>query len=191
MWVTITSLEEAHLAAEGGADAIIAQGAEAGGHRGGFEDDDHAPLPLAELLSAVAGLGPAVIAAGGIMDASDVARARAAGADAIQAGTAFLLAPEAGTSEVHRAAIAAPGVTVLTRAFSGRRARGIANEWTAGIGHDAPHAYPEVHHLTTPLRARGRSARDRDLVNLWAGTEHERARPAPAAEIVAELARGL
>lgn len=192
VWVTVTSRAEARQAAESGADAIIAQGAEAGGHRGGFDDPPSvAPVPLAELLPQVTGLGPAVVAAGGIMNGADAQRARQLGADAVQAGTALLLTPEAGTSAVHREAIASAGETVLTRAFSGRLARGIANAWTAEIADGVPVAYPEIQHLTAPLRAAGRQAGDRDLVNLWAGTEHARARALPAAEVVAELARGL
>ncbi|MBO9533792.1 MAG: nitronate monooxygenase [Solirubrobacteraceae bacterium] len=191
VWVTITSREEAEHAAEGGADAIIAQGAEAGGHRGGFEDSDEPPLPLDELLADVVPIGTPVIAAGGIMDAGDARRVFRLGATAVQAGTAFLLTPQAGTAAVHRTAIAAPGDTVLTRAFSGRRARGIVNAWTTRIGAEAPRAYPEVHHLTASLRASGRREGNADLVNLWAGTEHVRALPVPAAKVVAELARGL
>lgn len=190
VWVTVTTLAEAEQAAEGGADGLVVQGAEAGGHRGGFADDAP-PLPLIELLPKVARLGPLIVAAGGIMDGPDAARARALGADAVQVGTALLLTPEAGTPEVHRRAVAGDAPTVLTRAFTGRLARGIANAWTAGPGLDAPPAYPERHHLTQPLRMHGRAQADPDLVNLWAGTGHARARAVPAATIVAELAAGL
>lgn len=190
VWVTVTTVAEAHQAADGGADALVVQGAEAGGHRGGFVDDA-APLPLVELLPKVRRLGPLIVAAGGIMDGPDAARARALGADAVQVGTALLLTPEAGTPEVHRAAVRGEGSTVLTRAFSGRLARGIANAWTAGPGEGAPSAYPEVHHLTQPLRGHGRTSGDADLVNLWAGTGHGRARDVPAATVVADLATGL
>jgi nitronate monooxygenase len=190
VWVTVTTLAEAEQAAEGGADGLVVQGAEAGGHRGGFADDA-SPLPLIELLPKVARLGPLIVAAGGIMDGPDAARARALGADAVQVGTALLLTPEAGTPEVHRRAVAGDAPTVLTRAFTGRLARGIANAWTAGPGIDAPPAYPELHHLTQPLRMYGRAQADPDLVNLWAGTGHARARAVPAATIVAELAAGL
>lgn len=186
VWITVTDRREAELAVAAGADAVIAQGAEAGGHRGAFTDHDEPPLPLAALLTQLAGLGTPVIAAGGIMDRADARRARASGAEAVQCGTAFLRCPEAGASAVHRAALGT-GETVLTRAFSGRRARGIANAWTDELSGAAPAAYPELHHLTAPLRAHGRAAGDHHLVNLWAGTGHARARAAPAAEIVAEL----
>ncbi len=190
VWVTVTTPQEAQQAAEGGADGLVVQGAEAGGHRGGLADDAP-PLPLVELLPKVARLGPLIVAAGGIMDGPDAARARALGADAVQIGTALLLTPEAGTPEVHRSAVKGDGSTVLTRAFSGRLARGIANAWTAGPGLSAPAAYPEVHHLTSPLRTHGRATGEPDLVNLWAGTGHARARAVPAAQVVADVSSGL
>ncbi len=104
----------------------------------------------------------------------------------MQAGTAFLLAPEAATSAPHRAAIAAGGETAMTRAFTGRRARGIVNEFMRAHP-DAPSAYPQVHHLTAPLRAAARAAGDAQRINLWAGTELDRTQARPAAEIVAAL----
>ncbi|MGD9696600.1 MAG: nitronate monooxygenase [Thermoleophilia bacterium] len=193
VWVTVTDAREAALAAAAGADALVAQGAEAGGHRGSFEDRDDPPQPLDELLPAVraAGGGAPVVAAGGLMDGGAIAAALGAGAAAAQLGTAFLLCPEAGTSPVHRAAVAGSAPTTITRAFTGRRARGVVNAWTEGIGRDAPSAYPEIHHLTAPLRAHGRARGEADLVSLWAGVGHARARPIPAAELVAELAREI
>jgi nitronate monooxygenase len=98
-----------------------------------------------------------------------------------------MLCPEAATSPAHRAALAAPAATGLTRAFSGRLARGIVNRLQAEHSGAAPTAYPEVHHLTAPLRAHGRSTGDPDLINLWAGQAHHLALEAPAAEIVARL----
>lgn len=187
VWITITTLHEATVAVGVGADALIAQGAEAGGHRGGFRDDDHAPASLPELLTAVLPQPIPVIAAGGIMDGAGTQRALAAGAAAVQCGTAYLRSPEAGTSEVHRQALGTRE-TVLTRAFSGRRARGIANGWIDAVGPAAPRAYPEIHHLTAPLRAHGRSSGDPDLVNLWAGTGHAAVEARPAAEITRLLA---
>jgi nitronate monooxygenase len=90
---------------------------------------------------------------------------------------------------VHRDAIASSRPSVLTRAFSGRLARGLANRWHDEHGAHAPHAYPEVHHLTAPLRAHGRQAGDPDLVNLWAGQAHQLARGEPAEQITRDLAR--
>jgi nitronate monooxygenase len=130
-----------------------------------------------------------LVAAGGIADGRGVAAVLAAGAAAAQLGTAFLRCPEAGTATVHREALARPGATALTRAFSGRLARGIVNRFMVEHSAEAPSAYPEVHHLTTPLRAHGRATGDGDVVNLWAGQAHELAPELPAGELVAVLAR--
>jgi nitronate monooxygenase len=105
-------------------------------------------------------------------------------------GSALMLAAEAGTSEPHRAALRAGGATALTRAFSGRQARGIVNRFMTEHGPDAPLAYPDVHHLTSPIRAAARAAGDREAINLWAGQGHPLAREGPAAEIVRELDAG-
>ena len=114
----------------------------------------------------------------------------AAGARAAQVGTAFMRCPEAGTSEPHREALAGPGLTSVTRAFSGRSARGIENRFLREHP-DAPEAYPELHHLTAPIRAAGRDRGDAEVLNLWAGQAHELARAIPAADLVAELAAGV
>jgi nitronate monooxygenase len=193
VWVTVTTPEEAEQAARAGADVLIVQGSEAGGHRGGFRDDpaDDASggfglLSLLQLTAPCTGLP--LVAAGGIGTGAAVAAVLAAGARAAQLGTAFLRCPEAGTSAVQRAAVAAAGRTAMTRAFTGRLARGIRNQFMEQHTLDAPAAYPEVHHLTAPLRAAGRSAGNPDLVNLWAGQTHELGRELPAADLVAALA---
>jgi nitronate monooxygenase len=110
----------------------------------------------------------------------------AAGASAAQLGTAFLRCPEAGTSRVHREALVTRTSTELTRAFSGRRARGIVNRFLAEH-RDAPAGYPAIHHVTSPLRAAARAAHDPEVVNLWAGQTHELAQELPAAEVVDRL----
>jgi nitronate monooxygenase len=190
VWVTVTSAEEARTAVAAGASALVAQGAEAGGHRASFEDRDGAPLGLLALLQLVrAAVDVPLVAAGGIATPEAVAAVRALGAAAAQAGTAFLLCPEAGTSEVHRRAIASDAPTDLTRAFTGRLARGIRNRFVEEHP-DAPSAYPELHFVTAPLRAAGRRDGDPDVVNLWAGQAHALAREAPAAEVVRALAAG-
>ncbi len=122
---------------------------------------------------------------GGIADGAGVAAVLCAGAAAAQLGTALMRTPEAATSPVHRRALAEPGTTELTRAFSGRRARGLANRFQREHAAVAPRAYPEVHHLTAPLRAAARAAGDADGINLWAGQAHALAEEAPAAELVA------
>ena len=188
VWVTVTSADEARRAVAAGADVLVVQGAEAGGHRGSWEDTDDAPLGLLALLQLVrAAVDVPLVATGGIATPGAVSAALAVGASAAAAGTAFLLCPEAATSDVHRSAIAAGGPTSLTRAFTGRLARGIRNRFMDLHDAHAPSAYPEVHHMTAPLRAAGRQAGDADVVNLWAGQAHALARAAPAADVVGSL----
>ena len=185
VWATVTSAAEARAARTAGADVVVAQGAEAGGHRGSWSDEDGPELGLHALLSSIDVSLP-LVAAGGIADATDAAAALTAGAVAVQAGTAFLLCPEAGTSAPHRQAIAAGGETAMTRAFTGRRARGIVNEFMR-LHPSAPSAYPQIHYLTAPLRAAARAAGDAQRINLWAGTEFRRAEERSAASIVSSL----
>ncbi len=191
VWLTVTSPGEATAAAGLGADALIVQGTEAGGHRGVFTDDDEqSDLTLLAALQLIrAAVDLPLVAAGAIMTGAGLAAVLAAGAAAGQVGTAYLRATEAGTAAVHRDAIASARRSVLTRAFSGRLARGIANRWDDRYGPYAPHAYPEVHHLTAPLRAHGRQAGDPDLVNLWAGQAHSLARAGSAEDITRDLGR--
>jgi nitronate monooxygenase len=186
VWVTVTEVAEGLQAAAAGADALAVQGVEAGGHRGSFEDlDGHGELSLLVALRLLAReCRLPLIGSGGIADGAGVAAALAAGARAVQIGTAFMRCPEAGTSDAHRDALARPGATALTRAFTGRRARGIVNAFMREHDHHAPAAYPHIHHLTTPLRAAARSDGDADGFHLWAGEAHELARERPAAELV-------
>ncbi len=128
-----------------------------------------------------------LVAAGGIGGGSDTAEALAAGASAVQAGTAFLLADEAGTHPAQRAAMAEGRPTRLTRAFTGRLARGLDNEFIRDHEERAIIAYPEVNLLTGPLRAEARRRGDAERFNLWAGERYAAAMAAPAAEVVAAL----
>jgi len=186
VWATVTSVAEARAAETAGAQALVVQGAEAGGHRGSWDDNDD-ETSLRDLLRAIRdAVDLPLVAAGGIATRDAVAAALDAGASAAQVGTAFLCAPEAGTSEPHRRAIAAGGETALTRAFTGRNARGIVNRFMREHP-DAPSAYPQIHHLTAPLRAAARAAGDADAINLWAGVNFAHAEERPAAEIVASL----
>jgi nitronate monooxygenase len=189
VWVTVTNLDEAIEAQAAGANALVIQGVEAGGHRGYFSDDlDTEDLGLLVALRLVARrVDLPLVAAGGIADGAAVAAALCAGAAAAQVGTALLLTPEAGTSTPHRAALASPGVTRLTRAFSGRQARGIVNRFMEEHSAQAPIAYPDVHHLTTPIRAAAREAGDPQAINLWAGQAYSLVQEAPAAEVVRRL----
>jgi nitronate monooxygenase len=187
VWVTVTDADEALAAASAGADALIVQGVEAGGHRGSFEDrDGRGEIGLLALLALVAAASELpLVASGGIADGAGVAAVLAAGARAAQIGTAFMRCPEAATSRAQREALAAGGPTALTRAFTGRRARGIVNAFMRDHDAAAPSAYPHVHYLTAPLRAAARGAGDSDAINLWAGQAHALAQERPAAELVA------
>ena len=187
IWMTVTSTEEAMHAEVATADVLVLQGAEAGGHRGTFTDDDTLPTPIVELVESVRAISDLpIVAAGGIATSEHVQRVLDAGAKAAAAGTAFMLAPEAGTWAGHREAIAKGTPTALTRAFTGRLARGIRNRFM--LEHpDAPSAYPEIHHATAPIRAAGRKRGDADVVNLWAGVRHARTVERPASETVRAL----
>jgi nitronate monooxygenase len=187
-WLTVTTPQEARQAATAGADVLIVQGHEAGAHQGAFDDAEAGEafglLALLQLVRAESALP--LVASGGIATGAGLAAVLAAGAGAAQIGTAFLLCPEAGTSEPHRRALREGGPTELTRAFTGRRARGIANRFLREH-RDAPSAYPEIHYATAPIRAAARESGDGDKLNLWAGQAHALAREEPAADVVARL----
>jgi len=190
-WVTITNVEEARAAQAAGADGLVVQGTEAGGHRGGFIDDgsNEGGIGLLALLRTVArATSLALIASGGIPDGAALAAVLCAGAGAGQIGTALMLAPEAGTPEAQRARLAEPGPTRVTRAFTGRPARGIVNRFMAEHHDAAPLAYPEIHHVTSALRAAARKRGDADAFNLWAGQAHELVQARPAGDIVRAMA---
>ena len=188
VWVTVTRVEEARAAAGAGADVLVAQGVEAGGHRGGFDDEQPGDLGLLALLQVVrAAVDVPLVATGGIATGGAIAAVLCAGAAAAQVGTALMLAEEAATNEAHRRALAAPAPTALTRAFTGRTARGIVNRFLTEHEDAAPPAYPAVHYLTAPIRAHGRRTADPELLNLWAGQAHELTRARPAAELIREL----
>jgi nitronate monooxygenase len=190
VWPTVTTPTEAVVAERAGADALVVQGVEAGGHRGSFDDATPGDVGLLALLQLVATtVEVPLVAAGGIMTGRAVAAVLAAGAEAAALGTAFMLTPEAGTSRAHREAIASDAGTALTRAFTGRTARGIVNRFMDEYGADAPSAYPEVHHLTAPIRAAAREGGDPDGFHLWAGQAHALAEGLPAGDLVARVAR--
>jgi nitronate monooxygenase len=188
-WVTVTTPAEAVAAADGGADALVVQGVEAGGHRGSADaamPGDDGLLALLQLVRAVT--DRPLVATGGIATGRGVAAVLAAGASAAQLGTAFMLTPEAGTSEAHREAFSRTAPTALTRAFTGRYGRGIENRFMRDHDHEAPLAYPEVHNLTAPLRAAARERGDADAFHLWAGQAYPLAQAIPAGELVRRLA---
>jgi len=189
VWVTVTHSDEAVRAERAGADALVVQGTEAGGHRGGFiDDEDAAGSGLLALLRVVARhVSLPLIATGGIADGAGVAAVLCAGAAAAQIGTALMLAPEAGTNEAQRALLAQPVPTRITRAFTGRSARGMVNRFLREHTDNAPVAYPEIHHVTSGLRAAARKRGDADAFNLWAGQAHQLVAEKPAGEIVQEM----
>jgi nitronate monooxygenase len=190
VWITVTEPGEARAAAAAGADALVVQGLEAGGHRGYFRDDgsveDYGLLALLRRVALEVDLP--LVATGGIADGAAVAAVLCAGAAAAQIGSALMLTPEAATSAPHRLALSGSAPTGLTRAFSGRTARGIVNRFMSEHGADAPAAYPEVNHLTSPLRAAARAGGDAGAINLWAGQAYSLARALPAAEVVRVMA---
>jgi nitronate monooxygenase len=189
VWITVTSVPDAVAAAAVGADVLVVQGAEAGGHRGGLDDDPRRATGLLALLQLCrARVHQPLVATGGIATGAAIAAVLACGARAAALGTAFLDCPEAGTSPVHRDALHSPGETAFTRAFTGRTARGIRNRFLDGYTAEAPRAYPEIHHLTAPLRQAARERGDRDLVNLWAGEAYPLTRRIPAGDLVRLLA---
>ncbi|RFU43377.1 nitronate monooxygenase [Actinomadura logoneensis] len=188
--VTVTTPDEARRAVGSGPDALCVQGAEAGAHRGSFTNTTEGALPLRELLPAVRAItGLPLVAAGGVATARDVAGLLELGAVAVQVGTLFLRCPESGATDVAKAALADPRFTetAVTRAFSGRPARGLVNRFLAEHSDAAPAAYPDVHYVTAPLRRAAAERGDADTVNLWAGTAFRSATESPAAEIVDRL----
>ena len=189
--VTVTSPAEAALAAGAGVDALCAQGYEAGAHRGTFANDDEPgrDYGLLSLIGEVARVTSLPqVAAGGIMDPRQVRAVIAAGAVAAQCGTAFLRCPESGAHPRYKAALTDPHytATTLTRAFSGRLARGLANQFIRDH-QDAPAAYPEINNATRPLRAAAAADGDTARMSLWAGQGWRSATGQPAGEIIERL----
>jgi nitronate monooxygenase len=192
--ITVTSAAEAVRAVTAGPDGLIAQAGTAGAHASttdpaGYRGTTTAP----EILAAVRAVTDLpVIVAGGVATAADVRHLRTAGAVAVQCGTAFLLAGEAGTRPAHRAALRSGEFTetVVTRAFTGQPARGLRNRFIDAYDDAAPVGYPAVHHLTAPIRASAARMDDPGAMHLWAGTGFAAARPGPVADIIANLLGG-
>ncbi|MFC5510823.1 NAD(P)H-dependent flavin oxidoreductase [Massilia jejuensis] len=193
---TVTTVEEALAWEAIGADAVVASGIEAGGHRGTFIGrQEDAVLSGPELWPAVAAaVKIPVIAAGGIMSGADIKRALALGARAVQMGTAFLVTDEAALHPAYKARLlSGEGRTRLTRSFSGRYARGLENRFMRQM--QAVEAlvppYPVQNALTASIRAAAAKQGDTELMSMWAGTEFARARPMPAGKLVQLLASEL
>ncbi len=181
---TATSLEEARQLRGSGVDAVCVQGRQAGGHRGSWQHD--ARQSTLDLTRAVAAEVPLpVVAAGGLMSAADVRAALDAGAQLAACGTAFLLADESGTSPPYRAALLGGGETVLTRAFSGKWARGLSNRLSREL--QSPLPFPWQNALTRTLRAAAAQQGQAEYLSLWAGEGVNQITPGPAAEILTRL----
>lgn len=192
-----TTVEEARWLQDRGVDAVIAQGVEAGGHRGMFLSDDLTTQvgTFALLPQVVAAVNVPVIAAGGIADAAGVRAALALGAAGVQVGTAYLCSDEAATSAIHRAALQSDSArhTALTTLFSGRPARGIINRVMRELGplNPAAPAFPLATAAIAPLRAHWEKQGSGDFSPLWSGQNASGCRSIPAAELTQQLARGF
>ena len=192
-----TTVEEALWLEANGADAIIAQGLEAGGHRGMFLSDELSSQlgTFALLPQMVQAVRLPVIAAGGIADAQGVRAAMALGAAGVQIGTAYLCCDEASTSAIHRAALHSPAAqhTALTNLFSGRPARGIVNRVMRELGPISPMApaFPLATAAIAPLRSKAESLGSGDFSPLWAGQNVSGCKNIGAAELTRELAQGF
>jgi NAD(P)H-dependent flavin oxidoreductase YrpB (nitropropane dioxygenase family) len=189
-----TIVREAIWLEEHGVDAVIVQGAEAGGHRGMFMTDDIAQQPglFALLPQVVDAVRVPVIAAGGIADGRGIAAAFALGAAGVQIGTAYLRCPESRTSALVRAQLAqgTDEATVITNVMTGRPARGVANRLMREVGPvspDAP-AFPHAASALGPLKAAAEKQGQTDFTNLWAGQAVRLGRDMPAAELTRALA---
>jgi nitronate monooxygenase len=192
-----TTVDEALWLEAHGVDAVIAQGVEAGGHRGNFLTEDLTTQPgtFALVPQVVRAVKVPVIAAGGIADANGVAAAIKLGAAAVQVGTAYLLCPETTTSAVHRAALKSEAArnTALTNIFTGRPARGILNRVMRELGpmNAAAPAFPLATSAIAPLRAKGEAQGSGDFSPLWSGQNATGCREIPAGELTRALAEGL
>ena len=190
-----TTVEEARWLEARGVDAIIAQGLEAGGHRGMFLSDDLTTQigTLALVPQIVKAVRVPVIAAGGIADSAGIAAAIALGADGVQIGTAYMRCPEATTSAVHRAALSSDASrhTALTNVFTGRPARGIINRIMCEIGPMSSVAprFPLASAAVLPLRAAAEAQGSGDFSPLWSGQNASGCRETPAAELTMDLVR--
>jgi nitronate monooxygenase len=188
---TATTVEEAVKIAAAGCDAVVAQGAEAGGHRGTFAGpvEDSLIGTMALVPQMVDAVAIPVIAAGGIMDGRGLAAALALGAQAVQMGTLFLTSDEAGAASAYRLQLmrAHEDETALTRAFSGRAARGIVNRVMREVPEDAILPFPLQNALTRPLRTQAARQGRPEFLSLWAGQGLRMTRTGTAADLVAEI----
>ena len=191
---TVTNAAEARAATDAGVDMLAVQGYAAGGHSATLTPSRFPePIPTAVLVAMIQDATRLpVIAAGGLAAPAQVAAVIHSGAQAVMVGTALLRTSESGASAAHRAAVAdRSSETVLTRAFTGRPARGIRNQFIDAYDTVAPSGYPAVHHLTSPIRKAAAAAGDPESVHLWAGTGYQQAATGQAADVLRTLAGSL
>jgi nitronate monooxygenase len=196
IWSSATTVQEAQWLEQQGVDAVIAQGLEAGGHRGMFLSEDLSTQmgTMALLPQTIKAVKLPVIAAGGISTAAAVSAAKALGANAVQVGTAFLTSDEATTSALHRQALMSDAAkhTALTNLFSGRPARGIVNKFMRDFGPLNPEApaFPLATSAVAPLRAAAEAKGQSDYSPLWSGQNASDCQALPAADIAHKLLQG-
>jgi nitronate monooxygenase len=185
---TATTVEEAKVLADAGVDNVVCQGEEAGAHRGTFlKSFEQSMVPVRELVAGtLKAVSVPVFASGGLMDGKDIAAMLKLGAAAAQLGTAFLPCPECGTSAAHKQAVlnARADTTVVTRAYSGRPARGLRNKFIDLARERDILPFGQQNDLTRPMRGEAGKKGVADYLSLWAGTGTTRARQMPAAELV-------
>jgi nitronate monooxygenase len=191
---TVTTPQEASRAHAAGLDVLVVQGFAAGGHSGIWAANAlPADIPLTQLVDDVASIVPLpLVATGGIATARHVSEVQFAGASAVAVGTAVLRSPESGATQLYKNALADPRYTstTLTRAFTGRPARALLNQFVRDHDAGAPSGYPALHHLTRPLRAAALAADDASALNIWAGKEWTHSRDEPVATILNALLPG-
>jgi nitronate monooxygenase len=191
---TVTSVDEAKVAAEHGVDVLAVQASAAGGHSGTWTPSEVPPATrIADLLRAIASVVDLpLVAAGGISTAAEVAAVLHDGAVAAMVGTAVLRSPESGAAPAFKDALVDParGGTVVTRAFTGRPARALRNAFVTAYDRESVAGYPAIHHLTSPMRRASTAAGDPERMNLWAGVGHQTATTDSATTILRNLAAG-
>ncbi|WP_374718151.1 NAD(P)H-dependent flavin oxidoreductase [Neobacillus sp.] len=193
--VTVTNLSEAKIAENNGADAICLQGVEAGGHRATFQnvnEDSH--VPLMNLINTIhKEIQIPIIAAGGIINGKDIHLALSAGAEAVQLGTAFLCTEESGANFIYKKALQSDqfSETALTRAFTGRLARGLKNDFMSKYESLAPAIYPAVHTLTQPIRAKALREKNPHAMSLWASTRFKEVKQGTVKDVFEQLIKEL
>lgn len=191
---TVTTAAEARAAHDAGVDGLVVQAPAAGGHSGMYGIRTLSEISAADLVREIrAAADLPIVIGGGAADGDDVKTLLQAGAEAVAVGTLLLRTDESGASQTHKDALANPAYTetTITHAFTGRPARALRNGFIDRHEATAPYGYPEIHHLTRPMRQAAAKAGDPDRLHLWAGTGFRAAREGSAADVIRELTRSL